>query len=339
LKKIDVHCHILPVEAFGKAGRWGPELYQEGGKTWLRSGKSRFALTAGMSAEVLCDPTARLGDMDRKGIDIHVVSSAPTFYFYQIDHDLAIYWATECNKAMALWPQKEPRRYRFFANLPLGDIQASLLEVDRARELGAVGFSMGAPSVSRSLDDEYFYPLYEKLNELDMPIFVHPVQPGIDTDKEGDAEDPALDFSKVGNVLRARAGVLHEETLTIASLISSGTFDHFPNLKFCIPHAGGGFALHWERFEETADKHPAGKRTRKRFRDYMGHFYVDSIVHDPRGREFVVSVMGADNVVVGSNYGGWDAFDGFAAIEELNISRDDKAKIMGGNLARILHID
>src|SRR5277367_5926317 len=277
MKKIDVHCHILPIEAFGQAGRWGPELYEKDGKMVLRSGSSTFTMTDVMKSDILTRPDARIEDMDRRGVDIHIVSSAPTFYFYQIDHDLAIHWATECNKAMALWPKKHPAHFRFFANLPLGDIAASTEELKHALDLGAVGVSMGAPAAGRSLDDEYFYPLYEKLEFLKLPIFMHPVQPGIDTDKQGAVPDPTLDFSKINNVLRARVGVLAEETLTMASLIIAGTFDRFPNLRFCVPHAGGAMPLHWDRFEETAEKHPGAKKTSKPFRHYLKNFYVDAI--------------------------------------------------------------
>jgi predicted TIM-barrel fold metal-dependent hydrolase len=329
---------VFPVNAFGKAGRWGPELIEKDGKTILRSGSSTWTMTDVMSTKLLVDPHARIPDLDRKGVDIQLVSSPPTMFFYQIDHDIAVRWATECNKALSDWAKTVPGRYRFFANLPLGDMGATLEELERARALGAVGIAMGSPVLTRPLSDEYFYPLYEKLNAYDMPVFVHPVQPGADIDRDGDKLNPALDFSKVDNILRARVGVLSEETLCITSLITGGTFDHFPKLKFCVPHAGGAIALHWKRLEETTDKHPGAYRTKKPFQEYLKHFYVDAIVHDPRGRKFVVDILGADNVVVGSNYGGWDAFDGFAAIEELDLSHADKAKIMGGNLARIFHL-
>lgn len=339
MKKIDMHCHVLPTEAFGQAGKWGPELYEKNGRMVLRTGSSTWTMTDVMNTPLLVRPEARIPDMDRKGVDIHIVCSTPTMFFYHIDHDLAVHWTRECNKALALWPKAFPNRFRFFANLPLGDIDAALEEVDRALDLGAVGFSMGAPAASHSLDEEYFYPLYERLNDLNIPIFMHPVQPGIDTDREGETPDPSLDFSKVNNVLRARVGVLAEETLTMASLIIAGTFDRFPNLRFCIPHAGGAMPLHWGRLEETAEKHPGAKKTTKPFREYLKNFYVDAIVHDPRGRKFIVDIMGASNVIVGSNYGGWDAFDGFGAIEELNLPQADKDKIMGGNAARLFKIE
>jgi aminocarboxymuconate-semialdehyde decarboxylase len=338
MKRRDIHAHSMPLEAFGAAGRWGPELTRdEANRYTLRSGSMRYTLPVNMPVDRLTEPGARLIDMDRSGVDIHIISSGPVFYLYGIEGELAVSWTRAVNDAMAQWCRAAPTRYYFMANLPFADIKASLAELDRVKALGARGIGMGAPILGRSLDHEYFWPIYERLNAYDMPVFMHPVAPGMDKDQGDRVKDEKMNFSSRA-ALDAWTGYLHEETHTTISLIMSGVFDTYPNLKFCITHGGGAVPYQFERFEVSARAHPGSSRARRELRSYLKNIYFDCIVHDVRARRLLVEFMGADNVLVGSNYAGWDEFDGFKAIGELDLAPADRDKIMGGNAARIFNI-
>jgi aminocarboxymuconate-semialdehyde decarboxylase len=223
------------------------------------------------------------------------------------------------------------------ATLPLQDIPESVREIDRAVALGAKGLNIGYNPCGHSLASEWFYPVWEKATQADLPIFIHPAAEGQDAD---DAEGAGSDDDKYdwhrGALLLGVEGFLHQETLAVASLMLGGVLDDFPSLKFCVPHGGGAVPYQFGRFEEAARREPV--RAKRPLKEYLKNFYFDPIVHDVRARKLLVDFMGPDNVIVGSNFPGWDMNNGFNFIEELDLSRADKDKIMGGNAIKLFHL-
>jgi aminocarboxymuconate-semialdehyde decarboxylase len=336
--KVDMHGHVIPVAAFGTAGKYGPEVEEEGGTRTLRSGSMTYTMPEYMLWDRLTDPNARLADMDRRGVDVHIIGGGPVYYLYWIERDLAVNFARAANDAYAEFCKAAPARLYFFANVPLCDVDASRDELDRAAALGARGVSFGDTASGRPIADEYFWPVYEKCAELELPIFMHPMGPGIDQDPGDRVGDASMNFN-TSAVWGARGGLLTAETMTVVSMTASGVFDEFPELKVCVPHGGGAIPYQFTRFVLTAQHEPGVSNAKKPLDEYLHHFYFDTVVHDPRARQLLVDVMGPDNVVVGSNYGGWDEFDGFKAIDEMDLSTKDKEKIMGGNSVRIFKLD
>ena len=270
------------------------------------------------------------------GSDVAGVTVTPPFYLYWIEHDLNISFTEAVNDSLARFCAASPDRLFFMAGLPFQDPKAAVAEMDRAvTTLGAKGLNMGYNPCGRSMADEHFFPVYERAEALDLPIFMHPLVEGQEGDPGNRRGENATDWHKDG-LLQGVGGFINQDTLAVATLMLGGVFDDFPKLKFCIPHGGGAIPYQFGRFAEAARREPV--RAKKPLEEYLHNFYFDTVVHDLRSRRHLVEFMGVDNVVVGSNLPGWDAVDGFKFTEELGLDRADEAKIMGGNATKLFKL-
>jgi aminocarboxymuconate-semialdehyde decarboxylase len=341
MERIDIHSHVVPSDVFGKAGRHGPDITQEpGGPFVMRIGSFSWALPPNMSPESLDDPAIRIEGLDSRGVDMAGISVTPPFYLYNIEPDLAASFSAAVNDSMAKYCSAYPDRLFFMATVPLGQVDAAVAELQRANGLGARGVSVGYNPCGRSLASEYFWPFYEAAETLGMPLFMHPEALGQDSDNadKSSDDDERYDWhSLIGLMEGQLGGFLYGDTVSCGLLMLGGVFDSFPNLNVCITHGGGAIPYQFGRFEYAARIEPS-VRCKKPLAEYLPNFYFDTIVHELRSRQFLVDYVGADNVVVGSNFPGWDGVNGFEFAEELDISRADKDKIMGGNAKRIFRL-
>lgn len=337
--KVDIHSHVIPPEAWGKAGKYGPEMVTSAdGSLAIRIGNWR--ITGGALSEppapTMYDPAVRVQQMDEMEIDVMGVSPSPLWYLYHAEPEIGIPWAALNNDLLARFCNYAPQRLFFMALLPMGDIDASLKELDRAvGELGAKGVNVGTDDIAgRSLDDEAFDPIWQRLCELEIPVFLHPAPVG--------QSDPNYDFEEQKKRDRLglswTAGYVYSETLAVCSLIFGGVLDRFPTLKICVPHGGGFVPYQIGRFAWYGERSRAARNERP-FEDYLTSFYFDTIVHDPRAQRYVYEIVGPDNLLVGSNWAGWDWVDGFKYAQQMTDNAESVAKIWGGNASRLFKLD
>jgi len=328
---VDIHSHVLMPQTMNAAGAYGPELIREPDGTGLfRIGKYEFRSKPGdgyILDERWHDPKARLADMDRNGIDVMGVSVSPLTYLYWADPEIAVPFASIQNDSMSDFCAGNPDRLFYFATIPLQDIAASVREIDRAAARGARGLNMGQTDVAlgHMPDAEHFWPVYEAAERHNLPILFHPYPPGIE---HGTGE----------NQLVWIAGYLAQSTMTGAAMLLGGVFDQFPNLKIILPHGGGAMPYQWGRFDYAFER-MRNVKAKYAPSHYKANIFYDSLVHDVRSRRHLVDFAGADQVLVGDNYMGWDAVDGFSMIRELNLPAADEEKIMGLNAARLFGLD
>jgi aminocarboxymuconate-semialdehyde decarboxylase len=319
--KVNMHSHLLLAETFGTFPPYGPKVVEEpDGTLGYQVGEYKIVFGDHVRDARFTDGNARLADMDERGTDVMGVTISPMNYLYWAPNEIGDAFSRLQNDGMQRFCSPDPKRLFFFATIPIQDIDAAVKELDRAvNELGARGVNLGQTDISigKMADDEYLFPIYEKAQELDIPIFVHPFPPGMAT---GQKE----------NLLDWMAGYVHQSTVTAASMLMGGVFDVFPNLKILLPHGGGALPYQFGRFEYAA-RRMRGVKAKRNLREYLGNLYFDCLVHDPKARRFLVDFAGADNVVVGDNYLGWDAMDGFAMVDELGLSEADRNKIVGEN--------
>ena len=339
--RVDIHSHVFLDKVFGLAGKYGPELVtDDDGKVALRVGSFKFYSDEHLlDRRVMSDPAYRVEQMDALGVDWMGVSTNPTYYLYWIEPDVAVPFAFAVNDALAEYCSAFPNRLYFNAHLPLQDIDAALKEMERAvKELGAKAINMGSDDGrGTSVADRRYWPIYEKATELDVPVFMHPYPVGTDGDPGDRSGTDSVYNYNTGGLMLWMAGYLHQETLAVMNLIFSGVFDEFPTLKFLIAHGGGAVPYQFGRFEYAAARQGASKAARP-IREYLKHFYFDTVVHDKASRQHLVNFMGADNVVVGSNWPGWDAINGFDFVDELDLSENEKNKIKGTNAAELFRL-
>jgi aminocarboxymuconate-semialdehyde decarboxylase len=344
--KIEVHAHLILSGLMGKAGPYGPEMQiDEQGRSLLRVGDVTTPTTTrelqeavlkepGRAREIgaewqarVSDPALRIAEMDSIGVDITLVSISPLLYLYWAEPDIGAQFARAANEALAAYCAPYPNRLFFMATLPMQDPAASVRELEHAvDELGTRCINIaGGDLAGRELDDPAFYPIYEFAQDRHLPLLVHPYPTTFTT---GARHPLGLDY-----ILE----YCYQEAVAFATLIYGGVLDRFPGLEVGITHGGGFVPYQLGRLEVFAG--PEGSRAQKHIADYLDQFFFDILIHDLPARQFLVDRMGADRLVVGSNYGGIDSMNGFVLLDELNLPPDDYEKIAWRNAARLFGLE
>jgi predicted TIM-barrel fold metal-dependent hydrolase len=342
---INLHAHMAHPDLYNQHPHWGP-FWDDGdaGETVMRIGKWRLnlttqeALAAAKSGKIYdpkeiarrrADPAVRIAGMDSLGQDIQVISLPSHMDMYWTEPEFSVRFARHVNDVMAEYCKPFPDRLYFWAHAPLNQPAAAVQEVDRAvRELGAVGMGAGGSNFGGlEFDSEELYPVWEKLIELDVPIFVHGYNQSVAWGDQADTEK-----YEVTSIV----GMLYDEAKCFWNLVCSGTLDRYPELKIYITHGGGMVPYQLGRFEMTNQNLPNVKN-KKPFREYMKNFWFDPLIHELPMRRAVVDVIGADRLMYGDNFGGSDSIRG-SLTEGMSLSAVDLAKIESENAMKLLKI-
>ena len=219
------------------------------------------------------------------------------------------------------------KHFRALATLPLNDPAASVIELERAmRQLAFRGAMIFSNVNGVGLDDKRFWPLWEKANELEAVMFIHPTHPvGVEAMKD--------------YWLTALVGFLFDTTLAAGKLVFSGIVERFPRITWVLGHLGGAVpyvAERWDRgYHAFADCRANIDRPPS---EYLKNFYYDSVNFDVNALTMAINFAGVDHILAGSDYphqiGSLDQMK--QSIEGLAISENDKEKIRSGNASRIL---
>jgi aminocarboxymuconate-semialdehyde decarboxylase len=280
---VDIHTHFIPRFVLEDTPEATFGVHEEDGLLVHPQG-FRYPLFP----EFL-DPAAKLIDMDRAGIDISVLSSAPTLFFYEEDADAAVGFARRSNDALAAIVA-DHERLEGLATLPLQAPGEAAEELRRAvRELGLRGAQIGTNCGPRQLDAAEFEPVFAEAEALGVPIMLHPYYVG---PKPG-LEDFYLTNS-VGNPL--------DTCVAAVRLIHCGILDRLPSLKLVLVHGGGFLPFQVGRFDHSYDVRPEPKvRLGKRPSAYLDRFWMDTITHADRALAFLADLIGVDRLVLGTD--------------------------------------
>jgi len=288
--RIDIHTHFIPpyfIDEIRRGQAIGNVTIQpQNGEEWVSHPEGyRYPLAA-----EFWDMTAKLQHMDSLGIDISVLSISPTMLFYWLEVGPTKKFCQKANEALAEFISKSGGRLYGMATVPLQDPRAAAAELRRAVvELDLRGVEIGTTMEDVPVDDERFEPFWATAAELDVPVMLHPYYVG--------TKRQFADFymtNLVGNPL--------ETGVAASRLILSGCLDRHPQLKVILVHAGGfmpyqvgrldhGFRV---RSETSAmiDTPPS---------NYLRRFYCDTITHASVPLKFLVELVGADRVVLGTD--------------------------------------
>ena len=287
---IDVHAHWYPQA-------WLDLVRDEGaphGVEWQEiAGKGpQFKvgyLATGPAGPAFVDLDARLHAMDAQGVQVHALSlSQPMTYW--ADRALGERLAAVYNEAVARAHESHPRRLIGLATLPMQAPDLAAREVDRAAALpGVRGFYVATHVLDKDLSDESFFAVYERIEATGLPLFLHPVFV---------IGQERLDRHYLTNLL----GNPFESAIAAAHLIFGGVLDRFPKLDVVLPHAGGAFPWLVGRlnrgWEKRADlKHIAHPPTA-----YLRRFHYDTIGYSDQVLDYLVRHVGADRILMGSDY-------------------------------------
>lgn len=328
---IDVHWHHVPA-AFveqvlsGRCPIAGSIESNPSGPTLVLEGGFRQDLPP-----ALVDPDLAVASMDAAGIDAAAISVAPPLTHHSADAAVARIVSEELNNAFAALAETYPGRFLPLANVPLQDPARAAAELRRSVvELRIFGVAIGTNVNGRNLGDAEFRPFWRAVADHDAFVFIHP-SPQVVFGK-----DDRLGKHNLVNFV----GLPIDTAAAVASLIFDGVYEEFGPLKTCFAHGGGAFPYIASRWEHGYRARGAAEDSSLRNpNSYFGSIYCDSLTHSPAALRFLIELLGADHVVLGSDY----PFDmgesrPIQAMHAAVNGRIARAKIAGGTAARLLGV-
>jgi len=290
---VDVHAHCIPSSFRDWLERSGPghgaHIEETARGTCVRF-NHRF--TSGPMRDSLSDLDRRIADMDRMGIETQLLAGWIDLTGYDLEKREALSYSRAHNDCLVEEASQHPGRLRAVANLPLQDPTAAASELHRAvDQLGMVGAQVATTVGTEWIDRAGLDDVWEAAEALGALVILHPMAP---------LTGVALDRYFMDNSVGRPA----ETTIALAGLIYSGVFDRFPNLKVCAVHGGGFIPFQIGRLDRGYRAKPelAAKEASRLPSDYLQMLYVDTVVHDPRVLRFLIDIMGADRILVGTDY-------------------------------------
>jgi aminocarboxymuconate-semialdehyde decarboxylase len=320
--KIDIHTHIMPdkmpnwVQKFG----YGEFIHLEhrNCKACMMKGDKLFR-----EVEPNCfDATVRMKEMDETDVNVQVLSTIPILFNYWVKPKDGLETSRFFNEHIADTVSKNDKRFLGIGTVPLQDIDFAIEEMERCIvELKMPGLQIGSNINGENLGDKKFFPFYKRAEELGCALFVHPW--------EMMGENQMQKYW-----LPWLVGMPAETSRAICSLIFGGVMEAFPSLRIAFAHGGGSFPLTIGRIEHGYNVRPDLVAVDNAInpRDYIGKFWIDSLVHDPHAMKYIVDVMGEDKICLGSDYPfPLGEHHPGKLIEEMNFEKDVKEKLLFKN--------
>ena len=327
---IDIHNHFFPSSWPDLSARYGTPnwpwiKHTEPGQADIMVGDRFFRHIY----SACWDPEVRLREMDRDGVDVQVMSATPVLFAYERPVEHALDCARLFNDAALELCSRGKGRLKALCQVPLQDTDAACKELSRCMRAGHLGVQIGNHIEDKNLDDPGVVSFLQHCADEGAAVLVHPWE------MFGRERMPKY-------MMPWTVGMPAETQLSVVAMILSGAFDRLPaTLRICFAHGGGSFAFLLGRLENAWHHHPVARGESEHPPSYyLNRFYADSAVFDQRSLQFLVGTMGADRVMLGSDYPfplGEERVG--SLIRQSNLPPEGKAKLLGGNAARFLGIE
>ncbi len=290
--KIDSHTHILPK----KMPNWS-EKFGYGDFIYLQHHKKGFAkMMRGNQffreiKENCWNAELRMKEYEQFHTQVQVVCTIPVMFSYWSKPVDCLEISKYLNDHIAKLVAKYPRNYVGLGTLPMQDAELAMEELGRCKKIGLHGIQIGSNINDENLNEERFYPIFEACEKLSMAVLVHP------WNMMGEKKMPRY-------WLPWLVGMPAETARAICSMIFGGIFERLPALRVNFAHAGGSFLSTIGRIQQGFDCRPdlVAIDNPVEPRKYLGKFWVDSITHDALMLEYVIKLVGAKRVTLGSDY-------------------------------------
>src|SRR5437870_5952026 len=323
---IDFHCHLYPEEYLKKleasSGDVRIEKNQKGERIILSMGTK-----VGPVTEEFFDIEARLDRIKENRVDMQILST-PHPGVDRFSPDESAEMSRIINDGLSQVVKKYPNNFQALAMLPLIDTKLALKELDRAIfDLGLKGICMLTNVAGQTSDSDFLLPVYERAQALGVPIFIHPTTPvGAQVMKEW----------RLAIIL----GFEFDIMLSATRLAYSGILEKFPELKFVIAHLGAGIPFLVGRIDRGYHDPMCGVKTKKPASEYLKDLYTDAVSFYKPALMMAYNFFGAERIVMGSDFplpiGDLQA--AVPSIKEMKIPDQEKEKILGGNVTRLLDL-
>ena len=324
---VDIHCHVHVPES---------DKMVEGVMTLEDMPVAYYAsdLTRKLNVEQnqilmpkLTDPALRIADMDACGVDIQAISPSPFHYNYWAEPDLGRETSVVVNNRMAELGAQHPDRFVPMCTVPLQSPELAIAELERChKEFGMKGVEIGTNVEGKELTRAGLEKFFARVEELGMVIFMHPIGT-----TEGNRMKDHYFTNLIGHPL--------ESALAVGHLVFDGYLEKMPGLKICVAHGGGYLPGYWGRFD-----HPYPTREDvhgslpKPPTEYLKMLHFDTVVFTEMQLRHLIEAWGPEHILMGTDYP-YDMAepDPVGHVDSvIGLSEDDKAKVWGGNAARLL---
>ena len=329
--KIDAYAHISPPKYTDRLEKEHPEFYNQ----ILHTCPPLFDM----------EQRFRIMDLYPGIVQVLTVGPVPPLEDFA-DSTQSVDLARMANDEMAELILKH--RHRFIAAialLPMNNIDAALEETDRAiKDLGFRGIYVHSNINGKPLDAPEFLPLFEKMAQYDLPIYIHPWR------GDDHAEYPTEEKSKY--MIASIFGWPYETTAAMTRLVFGGIFEKFPNIKIVTHHCGGMVPYYEQRIvqhygqQDRSGRAPYPSAITQSPIDYYKMFYNDTAIHgNTPALMLAYHFWGADHIILGADMPLGDHYFGFRsyrqtvnAIEAMDITDAEKKKIFVDNALNLLRL-
>lgn len=290
--KIDIHTHILPKDIPDFKAKFG-----YGGFISLDHHKpccAKMMVDDKFFREVesnCWDPITRIKECDEHHVHVQVLSTVPVMFSYWAKPNDALELSVFLNDHIAEIVASYPKRFIGLGTIPLQSPDLAIKELERCMKIGLKGVQIGSHVNDWNLNAPELFPVFEAAAELGASIFVHPWEM-MGTDRMTKYWLPWL------------VGMPAETSLAICSMIFGGIFERLPKLKVAFAHGGGSFPSTIGRIEHGFDVRPdlVAVDNKVNPRNYLNRFYLDTLVHDPMMLDYLVKLMGVNQLALGTDY-------------------------------------
>lgn len=325
---IDIHAHYYPASFLklmaDEGRRFGATCEATERGPLLQVGE----LKAGPLEERFTDLELRIASMDDSAVAIQALSLTQPMVYWP-DEALSERLAAVFNDALAAAHEAYPTRLIGLATLPMQKPELALKELDRVAGLSGIrGVYMATRILERELSAQELFPVYERLEDLRLPVFLHPLNV-IGRERL----DPFFLHNLLGNPFDTAVAAAH--------LIFGGVLDRFPGLQVVLPHAGGALPFLIGRLHHGWRVRPECRHLERGPLSYLRRFHYDTVSHSLEALSYLVGLVGPDRIMLGSDFcfdmGVERPVESVAALASL--SKDERQLILGLNACRLLGLE
>ena len=324
---IDVHTHMLDRAWLRLLKEKGAPRYEVGPITEELEGIYADGALFMTPMPGHFDYDLRIRDMDEAGVDLAIVSlTCPNVYWG--GEAVSLEAARIMNDSMSDGQRQHPGRVRWLASLPWEYPDRAVEELARACDAGAVGVMVLANVAGRQLTEPEFAPVWQAIDNLALPVLVHPTEP---------PGTPAMDMRAYS--LASTVGFMFDTTLAITRMVFDGFLDRYPNLKIIAAHVGATVPYLAGRMDRSWEMTVPGKDgISMPPSEYLRRIYYDAVTYQQEALELCITVGGEDKVMYGSDYP-HDIGDMKGCLARVNaLPAAQREKVRGANAERIFKL-